>query len=90
MKQQPASFEEAEKLGQEIKKCVEKLVNECVNPEPEKEDMLRVYNALIDVTNKAIKDAQFFRDIQRSGTAKSSAVSSGPTQTAKRDPEAKG
>lgn len=68
------SFQDAEETSKEINQHMEKLLSETVTPKPNKEHQTAVYNALIDLTNAVLQEAQFFRKNQRSGTAKSNAT----------------
>jgi hypothetical protein len=58
---------------------MELLLPETVMPKPDKLHYLQVFNTLIDLTNKTMEEAEFFRKNQGSKSAKSN--STGPATT---------
>jgi hypothetical protein len=69
------NFQEAEEISKEIKQHMEKLLSETVKPNPPIEHQTAVYNALIDITNATIKQAEFFRKNKGLNPTKSGTVS---------------
>lgn len=74
LRAKPKSIEEAEKNSETIAQAMEKLFAGTVKPTPKQEHQSQVFNALIDLTNKTIEDAKFFRNNQEPDTTKSGSV----------------
>jgi len=83
LQKKPTSFQDAEEISKEIAQHMEKLLNETVTPKPNKEHMTAVYNALIDLTNAVLVEAQFFRKNKGSNIAKSSSARISTSQAPK-------
>lgn len=71
LKNEPQSLEEAQRNSEEIKQCMEKIFAETVKPQPKIEHYVQVFNAINELTNQVIKDAEFFRKPKRSNIGKS-------------------
>jgi hypothetical protein len=85
LKVKPQSVADAEKMSVEIEKAMEKLLAGTVKPIPAKEHHIQVFNALVDLTNKVLEDARFFRQDKGSSPEKGSATSPGDSQEVQRD-----
>lgn len=79
----PENLRETEELSKESEKIVEKLLSETVKPKPQLEHELAVFNAVINLTNQTIQDAQFFRTKQGPSATKSSTTQPRASQTTK-------
>jgi len=83
----PQSLQETDERSKEIDTLVEKLLSKTVKPNPAPEHQLAIFNALIDLTNATIAEAQFFRSRKGSQPAKSNATRPNIAQASQRDPE---
>jgi hypothetical protein len=66
------------------------VFRETVEPEPQREHYLQLWNLLVEVTNAAVEDAQFFRKQQGSGVGEGGTAGVGTAQTPKRNSAVKG
>lgn len=87
LKLKPANFEEAQKQSEEIDKLMEKLFEGTVTPKPNKTDSLRLFNAIIDLTNEVMQEAKFFRTTKRCDADKSRGNESTNPQTSEQNIE---
>jgi len=83
LQKKPQSFQEAEEISKEIAQHLEKLLSETVKPKPPIEHQTAAYNALIDVTNALIEEAEFFRKNQGPNSGKRSTTRPSTTQAPK-------
>jgi len=83
LKIEPSNVEEAEKTSVEIDKAMTKLFDGTVSPKPKHEHHIQLYNAVIEVTNKALEDAEFFRQRRKSNVEESSSDESDASQASK-------
>ena len=68
---EPKDVEEAEKTSTEIEKAMVKLFEGTVSPQPKREHHIQLYSAVIEETNKALEEAEFFCKPRKSNTEKS-------------------
>jgi len=61
LQKRPQSTQEAKDISKEISEVMELLLPETVMPKPDKQHYLQVFNTLIDLTNKTMEEAEFFR-----------------------------
>jgi len=89
-KKEVKTTEEAKKNSEEIKRLLEILMKECVEPQPDPKDIVELYRYAVNLVSKAFDDVDkiFFPS---SGQPQGSAAQhiSEPGQAPKRDPEAK-
>lgn len=76
LQKRPQSTQEAKEISKEISEAMELLLSEIVMPKPEKQHYLQVFNALVDLTNKTMEEAGFFRKDQGSKSAEGDKTSS--------------
>ena len=58
----PRDLAEAESNGPLIVSAMQRLLGELVDPQPPEEHRLAVFNALVQITDKAVAGAKFLRD----------------------------
>lgn len=79
----PEGPQDAETISQQIAEAMKALLSGTVKPYPKPEHETQVFNALIDITNKVIHEAQFFRKDKRPNAGKGNSARPGDSQAPK-------
>ena len=77
--------EDEQSTREQAKVLMLEVFKETVEPKPQKEHYLQLWNCLVEVTNAAVEDAQFFRKPKGPGAGEGGAAGPDAAQASKRN-----